>query len=59
MAIYTNEHLADLLNEQYELVRKLKEQLEIAEAVLSVQVTDSAMKYFEDKAKQLLESEGV
>ena len=59
MAIYTNEHLADLLNEQYELVRKLKEQLEIAEAVLIVQVTDSAMKYFEDKAKQLLESEGV
>ena len=40
-------------------IEKLREQIEIAEAVLSVQVTDSAMKYFEDKAKQLLESEGV
>ena len=40
-------------------IEKLREQLEIAEAVLSVQVTDSAMKYFEDKAKQLLESECV
>ena len=39
-------------------IERLKEQLEIAEAVLSVQVTNSAMKYFEDKAKQLLGSEG-
>lgn len=52
MTIYTNEHLTDLLNEQYELVRKLKDQLEIAEAVLSVQVTESAMRYFDDKKQK-------
>ena len=28
MAIYTNEHLADLLNEQYEKVRKLEQELQ-------------------------------
>jgi Fe-S cluster assembly scaffold protein SufB len=86
MAIYTNEHLTDLLNNEYEKVRKLEqenqrlksnfagyenfqrekqleqdlqktreqligvtEQLNIAEAVLSVQATKSAFKYFEDK----------
>ena len=56
MAIYTNEHLTDLLNDEYEKVRKLeqelqktREQLNIAEAVLSVQVTNSALAYFKDK----------
>lgn len=86
MAIYTNEHLTDLLNDEYEKARKLEqelqrlksnfagyenfqrekqleqelqktkaqligvtEQLDIAEAVLSVQCTDSALAYFKDK----------
>ena len=29
MAIYTNEHLTDLLNDEYEKVRRLKQQLEL------------------------------
>lgn len=63
MAIYTNEHLTDLLNDEYEKVRRLEQelqktraQLDIAEAVLSVQVTDSALAYFKDKqGKQRME----
>lgn len=38
------------LNKQLEQeLQKTREQLDIAEAVLSVQVTDSALAYFKDK----------
>ena len=35
MAIYSNEHLTDLLNEQYEKVRELEKQLEKANKIIN------------------------
>lgn len=53
--------ISEIINLEQELAKlredneKLRFQLDVAEAVLSVQVTKSALAYFEDKIKALEE----